>query len=33
VPFGGSGFSGIGVELGEEGLKEFTQTQVLNMKR
>jgi acyl-CoA reductase-like NAD-dependent aldehyde dehydrogenase len=33
VPFGGSGFSGIGVELGEEGLREFTQTQVLNMKR
>ena len=33
VPFGGSKMSGIGVELGEEGLNEFTQVQVLNMTR
>jgi len=33
LPFGGSNLSGIGVELGEEGLEEFTQIQVLNMAR
>ncbi|HEY0647214.1 aldehyde dehydrogenase family protein [Phenylobacterium sp.] len=33
LPFGGAKFSGVGVELGEEGLKEFTQVQVLNMAR
>jgi acyl-CoA reductase-like NAD-dependent aldehyde dehydrogenase len=33
LPFGGSNLSGIGIELGEEGLKEFTQIQVLNMAR
>jgi acyl-CoA reductase-like NAD-dependent aldehyde dehydrogenase len=33
LPFGGSNLSGVGVELGEEGLKEFTQIQVLNMAR
>lgn len=33
VPFGGAKLSGVGVELGEEGLKEFTQVQVLNMAR
>lgn len=31
LPFGGAKFSGIGSELGEEGLHEFTQTQVINM--
>jgi acyl-CoA reductase-like NAD-dependent aldehyde dehydrogenase len=31
LPFGGAKFSGVGSELGEEGLKEFTQVQVLNM--
>jgi acyl-CoA reductase-like NAD-dependent aldehyde dehydrogenase len=33
IPFGGSGQSGIGVELGEEGLAEFTQLHVINMAR
>jgi acyl-CoA reductase-like NAD-dependent aldehyde dehydrogenase len=30
IPFAGAKNSGFGVELGEEGLKEFTQIQVLN---
>ncbi|MDR3471423.1 MAG: aldehyde dehydrogenase family protein, partial [Devosia sp.] len=33
IPFGGAKESGIGVELGEEGLAEFTQLQVINMAR
>jgi len=33
IPFGGAKQSGIGVELGEEGLLEFTQLQVINMAR
>jgi acyl-CoA reductase-like NAD-dependent aldehyde dehydrogenase len=33
IPFGGAKFSGLGVELGEEGLAEFTQLQVINMAR
>ncbi len=33
IPFGGAKFSGIGVELGEEGLAEFTQLHVVNMAR
>ena len=33
IPFGGAKQSGIGVELGEEGLAEFTQLQVINMAR
>lgn len=33
IPFGGAKLSGVGVELGQEGLKEFTQMQVLNMSR
>jgi acyl-CoA reductase-like NAD-dependent aldehyde dehydrogenase len=33
LPFGGAKFSGVGSELGEEGLMEFTQVQVLNMAR
>jgi acyl-CoA reductase-like NAD-dependent aldehyde dehydrogenase len=33
IPFGGAKQSGLGVELGEEGLMEFTQLQVINMAR
>lgn len=33
IPFGGAKLSGVGVELGQEGLREFTQVQVLNMSR
>ncbi|MBR9829960.1 MAG: aldehyde dehydrogenase family protein [Oceanospirillales bacterium] len=32
-PFGGSKMSGIGVEFGEEGLLEYTQSQLLNISR
>ena len=31
IPFGGSKQSGLGTELGEEGLAEFTQLQVINI--
>jgi acyl-CoA reductase-like NAD-dependent aldehyde dehydrogenase len=33
IPFGGAKFSGLGSELGEEGLAEFTQLQIVNMAR
>ncbi|MES2896704.1 MAG: aldehyde dehydrogenase family protein [Pseudomonadota bacterium] len=33
IPFGGAKSSGIGSELGEAGLAEFTQMQVINMAR
>jgi acyl-CoA reductase-like NAD-dependent aldehyde dehydrogenase len=33
IPFGGAKQSGIGVEMGEEGLAEFTQLQVINIGR
>lgn len=33
IPFGGAGQSGLGSELGEEGLAEFTQLQVINVAR
>ncbi|MEQ9520834.1 MAG: aldehyde dehydrogenase family protein [Parvibaculum sp.] len=33
IPFGGAGLSGIGSELGEEGLAEFTQLKIINMAR
>lgn len=33
IPFGGAKMSGIGVELGVEGLKEFTQLKIINMAR
>jgi len=33
VPFGGAKQSGMGIELGEEGLAEFTQLQVINIAR
>jgi acyl-CoA reductase-like NAD-dependent aldehyde dehydrogenase len=33
VPFAGAKTSGIGIELGEEGLAEFTQVQVINVAR
>ncbi|HEX4179200.1 MAG TPA: aldehyde dehydrogenase family protein [Caulobacteraceae bacterium] len=33
IPFGGAKQSGLGVELGEEGLMEFSQLQVIDMAR
>jgi len=33
IPFGGAKESGIGVEMGEESLNEFTQLQVINAAR
>ena len=33
VPFGGSKQSGIGVQFGEDGINEFTQAHIVNMKR
>lgn len=33
IPFAGSGDSGVGVELGAEGLAEFTQIHIINMSR
>lgn len=30
VPFGGAKQSGLGVELGREGLEEFTQRRIVN---
>lgn len=33
IPFGGAGLSGLGVELGEDGLHEFTQAHIINMAR
>ena len=33
IPFGGAKMSGLGTELGEEGLSEFTQMHVINMAR
>ena len=33
IPFGGSKLSGIGTELGHEGLAEFTQIHVINMAK
>jgi acyl-CoA reductase-like NAD-dependent aldehyde dehydrogenase len=33
IPFGGAKQSGMGIELGEEGLAEFTQLQVINIAR
>jgi acyl-CoA reductase-like NAD-dependent aldehyde dehydrogenase len=33
IPFGGAKQSGVGVELGLEGLGEFTQTTIINMAK
>jgi acyl-CoA reductase-like NAD-dependent aldehyde dehydrogenase len=33
IPFGGAKASGMGVEMGEEGLNEFTQLQVVNIAK
>jgi acyl-CoA reductase-like NAD-dependent aldehyde dehydrogenase len=33
IPFGGAKQSGFGTEMGEEGLKEFTQARVINLAK
>jgi acyl-CoA reductase-like NAD-dependent aldehyde dehydrogenase len=33
IPMGGAKRSGIGVELGQEGLEEFTQAKIINMAK
>jgi acyl-CoA reductase-like NAD-dependent aldehyde dehydrogenase len=33
IPFGGAKLSGLGSELGEEGLAEFTQLKIINMAK
>ncbi|MDP3329947.1 aldehyde dehydrogenase family protein, partial [Parvibaculum sp.] len=33
IPFGGARMSGLGTELGEEGLAEFTQLKIVNMAK
>jgi acyl-CoA reductase-like NAD-dependent aldehyde dehydrogenase len=33
TPFGGAKQSGIGVEMGQEGLEEFTRTTIINMAK
>ena len=33
TPFGGAKQSGIGVEMGQEGLEEFTQATIINMAK
>ncbi len=33
IPFGGAKLSGLGAELGEEGLAEFTQLKIINMAK
>jgi acyl-CoA reductase-like NAD-dependent aldehyde dehydrogenase len=33
VPFGGAKQSGIGTEMGQEGLEEFTQSRIINIAR
>ena len=33
IPFGGAKASGVGAELGREGLLEFTQLKVINIAR
>ena len=33
IPFGGAKQSGLGAQLGQEGLEEFTQATVINMRK
>ncbi len=33
VPFGGAKQSGLGAEMGQEGLEEFTQSRIINVAR
>ncbi len=33
VPFGGAKQSGLGTEMGQEGLEEFTQSKIINMAK
>ena len=33
IPFGGAKMSGLGNELGQEGLQEFTQQKIINIAK
>ena len=33
IPFGGAKQSGLGSEMGQEGLEEFTQSRIINMAK
>ncbi len=33
IPYGGAKQSGVGVEMGQDGLEEFTQATIINMAK